>query len=72
MGAAEKYLHDMFGYQKALFMNSGVEAGESAIKFARRWGYVTKKVEPNQATILFASGNFWGRTIAACASSDDP
>lgn len=29
-------------------------------------------MEPNQATVLFAKGNFWGRTIAACASSDDP
>lgn len=33
---------------------------------------MVKKVEPNQATVLFAKGNFWGRTIAACASSDDP
>jgi len=53
-------------------MNSGVEAGESAIKFARRWGYNKKKVTPDTATVLFAKGNFWGRTIAACASSDDP
>ena len=53
-------------------MNSGVEGGESAIKIARRWGYVKKNVEKDQATILFAKGNFWGRTIAACASSDDP
>jgi acetylornithine/succinyldiaminopimelate/putrescine aminotransferase len=65
-------LASLFGYDKVLFMNTGVEAGESAIKFARRWGYVVKKVEPNQATVLFAKGNFWGRTIAACASSDDP
>ena len=62
----------MFGYDKTLFMNSGVEAGESAIKFARRWGYVKKGVKINDATVLFAKGNFWGRTIAACASSDDP
>jgi len=53
-------------------MNTGVEAGESAIKFARRWGYVNKKVDSNKATVLFAKGNFWGRTIAACGSSDDP
>lgn len=65
-------LASLFGYDKVLFMNTGVEAGESAIKFARRWGYVVKKVEPNQAAVLFAKGNFWGRTIAACASSDDP
>lgn len=53
-------------------MNSGVEAGESAVKIARRWGYAQKHVKPNEATVLFAKGNFWGRTIAACASSDDP
>lgn len=62
----------MFGYEKSLLMNSGVEAGESAIKMARRWGYMEKKIRPDQATVLFAKGNFWGRTIAACASSDDP
>lgn len=65
-------MHQVFGYQKALFMNTGVEAGESAIKFARRWGYSVKGVPADQAAVLFAKGNFWGRTIAACASSDDP
>lgn len=39
LGEIYKKLHDVFGYDKALLMNSGVEAGESAIKFARRWGY---------------------------------
>jgi len=53
-------------------MNSGVEAGESGLKIARKWAYDVKKVPDNQATILFANGNFWGRTLAACASSDDP
>ena len=42
------------------------------MKLARRWGYEKKKVEANQAAIVFAKGNFWGRTLAACASSDDP
>ncbi len=53
-------------------MNTGVEAGESAIKIARRWAYDIKGVPDNQATILFANNNFWGRTLAACASSNDP
>ena len=53
-------------------MNSGVEAGESAVKLARRWAYNVKGVKDNQARVLFAKGNFWGRTIAACGSSDDP
>lgn len=72
LGVVEKKLHDIFGYEKALMMNSGVEAGESAIKIARRWGYASKGIPQNKATVLFATGNFWGRTIAACASSDDP
>jgi ornithine--oxo-acid transaminase len=72
LGKAEKYMNEIFGYDKTLFMNTGVEGGESAIKIARRWGYEQKGVEDNKATVLFAKGNFWGRTIAACASSDDP
>lgn len=65
-------LAEHFKYDKVLFMNSGVEAGESAIKFARKWAYNVKKVPESEARILFAKGNFWGRTIAACGSSDDP
>lgn len=42
------------------------------MKFARRWGYNKKQIPDNTATVLFAKGNFWGRTIAACGSSDDP
>jgi len=72
LGLTEKFLSETFGYQKTLMMNSGVEAGESAIKIARRWGYVKKGISKDKAVCLFASGNFWGRTIAACASSDDP
>jgi ornithine--oxo-acid transaminase len=52
-------------------MNGGVESGETAIKFARRWGYNVKKVPEDKAEIVFPTGNFWGRTIAACGSSDD-
>jgi ornithine--oxo-acid transaminase len=53
-------------------MNTGVEAGETAVKLARRWAYEKKGVAPNQAVILFPAGNFWGRTIAAISSSSDP
>lgn len=42
-------------------MNTGVEAGETACKLARKWGYEVKKVPKNQAKILFADGNFWVR-----------
>jgi ornithine--oxo-acid transaminase len=53
-------------------MNTGCDAIESAIKFARRWAYNVKGVPENEARVLFPSGNFWGRSIAACGSSEDP
>lgn len=72
LGECEKYLCEYFGYAKALMMNSGVEAGETAIKLTRKWAYKVKGIEQNKAKILFAEGNFWGRTIAAISSSTDP
>jgi ornithine--oxo-acid transaminase len=72
LGSTEKKLAEKFGYQKVLLMNTGVEAGESAIKLARKWAYEVKGVPANQAEIIFADGNFWGRTIAAVSSSNDP
>ena len=72
MGAYAKYITDYFGYDKVLPMNSGVEAGETAVKLARKWAYEVKGTEPNQAHIVFAKNNFWGRTLAACSSSTDP
>jgi len=53
-------------------MNTGVEGGETANKLARKWGYNIKGIEKNKARIIFAKGNFWGRTLAAISSSDDP
>jgi len=53
-------------------MNTGVEGGETAIKLARRWGYNVKGIAENKAKIIFAEGNFWGRTLAAISSSTDP
>ncbi|MEI6184238.1 MAG: ornithine--oxo-acid transaminase [Bacteroidota bacterium] len=72
LGEYEKYITEYFGYDKVLPMNTGVEAGETAIKLARRWAYSKKMVEENKAVILFAEGNFWGRTLAAISSSTDP
>lgn len=72
LGEYEKYITNYFGYDKVLPMNTGVEAGETAIKLARRWAYDKKGVADNKATILFAEGNFWGRTLAAISSSTDP
>jgi ornithine--oxo-acid transaminase len=72
LGEYEKYITTYFGYDKVLPMNTGVEGGETAIKLARRWGYAVKGIPENQAKILFAEGNFWGRTLAAISSSTDP
>jgi ornithine--oxo-acid transaminase len=72
LGEYEQYITSYFGYDKVLPMNTGVEGGETAIKLARRWGYQVKGVEKNKAKILFAEGNFWGRTMAAISSSTDP
>lgn len=72
LGAYAEYITAYFGYDKVLPMNTGVEGGETAIKLARRWGYVNKGIPDNQAVILFAKHNFWGRTMAAISSSTDP
>jgi ornithine--oxo-acid transaminase len=67
-----KFITEFFGYERVLPMNSGVEAGETAIKLCRRWAYRVKKVQPNACKVLFMNENFWGRTIAALSSSSDP
>jgi len=72
LGEYEKYITAYFGYDKVLPMNTGVEGGETAIKLARRWGYAVKGIPENQAKVIFAQGNFWGRTLAAISSSTDP
>ena len=72
LGEYEKYITHYFGYDKVLPMNTGVEGGETAIKLARRWGYNVKGIPENKAKIIFAEGNFWGRTLAAISSSTDP
>jgi len=72
LGEYEKYITEYFGYDKVLPMNTGVEGGETAIKLARRWGYAVKGIPENQAKVIFAQGNFWGRTLAAISSSTDP
>jgi len=72
LGEYERFITAYFGYEKVLPMNTGVEGGETAIKLARRWAYTTKGVSENKAKIVFAEGNFWGRTLAAISSSTDP
>ena len=72
LGKYASYITEYFGYDKVLPMNTGVEAGETAIKLCRKWAYEVKGVPKNEAKIIFAKGNFWGRTLAAISSSVDP
>ncbi len=72
LGEYARFITSYFGYDKVLPMNTGVEGGETAIKLARRWAYTQKGVPENKAKIIFAEGNFWGRTLAAISSSNDP
>jgi ornithine--oxo-acid transaminase len=72
LGRAEKYLCELFNYDKALLMNSGAEAVETALKLARRWGYEQKGIAPNQARIVVAEHNFHGRTTGIISFSTDP
>ena len=72
LGPYEKFITSYFGYDKVLPMNTGVEGGETAIKLCRKWAYEVKGVPTNQAKIIFVTGNFWGRTLAAISSSTDP
>jgi len=62
LGLLYKKLHDITGYDMALPMNSGAEAVETAIKVARKWGYISKGIPRYQAEIIVANGNFHGRT----------
>lgn len=63
---------ELLGYEMMLPMNSGAEAVETAIKTARKWGYLKKGVELNKAEIIVCSGNFHGRTTTIISFSDDP
>ncbi len=71
LGRYEKFVTEFFGYDRVLPMNTGVEGGETALKLCRKWAYEVKGVPDNQAKIIFATNNFWGRTLAAISSSSD-
>lgn len=72
LGEYEEYITRYFGYDKVLPMNSGVEAVETALKLARRWGYEVKDIGENRAKIITVEGNFHGRTINVISFSTDP
>jgi ornithine--oxo-acid transaminase len=71
LGIAEKYVCELFDYDKALFMNSGAEANETAIKLARKWGYTQKGIPNNKAVIVAAKQNFHGRTTTIISASTE-
>jgi ornithine--oxo-acid transaminase len=72
LGPYARALTALAGMDRMLPMNTGVEAVESALKIARRWGYDVKGVPADQATIIVAEGNFHGRTLAVISFSTDP
>ncbi|MBK7298910.1 MAG: ornithine--oxo-acid transaminase [Flavobacteriales bacterium] len=72
LGVYEQFVCEMFGYQKMLFMNTGAEAVETALKMARKWGYSKKKIATDMAKIVMCEGNFHGRTISIISASMDP
>lgn len=64
-------LAELCGMDAVLPMNTGVEAVETALKLARRWGYTKKGIAADKAKIVVAGGNFHGRTISVISFSDD-
>lgn len=72
LGPYEKYITELFGYDKVLPMNSGAEADETALKLCRKWAYLKKGLPDNQAKIIVCDGNFHGRTITIISMSTDP
>ena len=64
-----KELCELTGYEKMLPMNAGVEAVETALKAARKWGYKVKGIPENKGEIITCDGNFHGRTITVVSFS---
>ncbi|MFM7177034.1 MAG: ornithine--oxo-acid transaminase [Bacteroidota bacterium] len=72
LGRYEEYMTKLFGYDKLLPMNTGVEAVETAVKLCRRWAYEVKGIPADKAVIVVCEGNFHGRTMTAVSASIDP
>lgn len=71
MGEYAEYITRFFGYDKVLPMNTGVEAVETGLKLARRWGYEVKGVPAGKAKVVCCTNNFHGRTINVISFSTD-
>jgi ornithine--oxo-acid transaminase len=72
LGGFLEKLTRVCGFEKAIPMNTGVEAVETALKLARRWGYASKRIAEDRAEIVVFENNFHGRTIAAVSASTTP
>ena len=72
LGEYEKFVTELFGYDKVLPMNTGVEGDETAVKLARKWAYEVKGIKKYEAKIIVANENFHGRTMMAVSASTDP
>lgn len=72
MGPFMRRLCEMAGFEKCLLMNSGAEAVETAVKAARRWGMLKKKIAKDKAEIITCAGNFHGRTTTIVGFSTEP
>ncbi len=72
LGRYEKYITEFFGYDKVLPMNTGAEGVETAIKLVRKWAYEKRGIQPYEANIIVAEGNFHGRTTTIISFSTDP
>lgn len=71
-GQFAQYLTSLLGYDMVLPMNTGAEGVETAVKLARKWGYMRKGIAEGQALVLGCEGNFHGRTLGAISLSTDP
>jgi ornithine--oxo-acid transaminase len=71
LGPFYRELHELTGFDKALPMNSGAEAVETAIKTARKWGYTVKGIPEHKAEIIVCANNFHGRTVTIVSFSTD-
>jgi ornithine--oxo-acid transaminase len=71
LGPFYRELHELTGYDKALPMNSGAEAVETAVKTARKWGHKLKGIPENKAEIIVCANNFHGRTVTIISFSTD-
>ena len=71
LGKFEKFITELFGFDKILPMNTGAEAVETALKIARKWGYEKKGIPAGEAIIVVCKDNFHGRTTTIISFSND-